>query len=146
MLTDAILRLPAVKAATGLCKTTIYARMGLGTFPAAVPIDGGRVGWPESQIDAWIAAKKAGTPWKAPTDTTPSMSLPADPPSPPLVDRAEVVKNRVKKPRKAVQGFQLTADPPAPPMKRAQKPTSRRPRSSRNEGIHNATQSEFRFD
>jgi len=146
MLTDAILRLPAVKAATGLSKTTIYARMGLGTFPAAVPIDGGRVGWPESAIQAWIAAKKAGMPWQPPIDTTPSVSPHADPQSPPLVDRSEVVKNRVKKPRKAAQGFQLTADPPAAPMKRAQKPTSRRPRSSRNEGTHDTTQSEFRFD
>jgi len=85
-------------------------------------------------------------PWHPPIDTTPSVFPHVDPPSPPLVDRSEVVKNRVKKPRKADKVFQLTADPPAPPMKRAKKPTRRRPRASRNEPSHNATQSEFRFD
>src|SRR5882672_7726989 len=98
MLDDAILRLPAVKAAVGLSKTTIYQRIKDRTFPEPIAIDGDRVGWPESVIKAWIAAKKAGVPWRPPTEAT--LSTPPQavaPPRPPLVDRAEVVKSRAKK-------------------------------------------------
>lgn len=54
MLSETILRLPAVKAATGLSRSTIYARMREGRFPAPVPLGGKAVGWPESEIAAWI--------------------------------------------------------------------------------------------
>jgi len=52
---DAILRLPAVKAKTGLSRSTIYDRIDKGIFPAPVPLGGQAVGWPASDIDAWIA-------------------------------------------------------------------------------------------
>lgn len=45
MLSDTILRLPAVKAATGLSRSTIYERVRLGTFPAPVPLGRNSVGW-----------------------------------------------------------------------------------------------------
>jgi len=54
MLPDTILRLPAVKAATGLSRSTIYERMRQGTFPAPVPLGGKAVGWLESEVGAWI--------------------------------------------------------------------------------------------
>ncbi len=54
MLPDTILRLPAVKAATGLSRSTIYERMRRGTFPAPVPLGGKAVGWLESDVSAWI--------------------------------------------------------------------------------------------
>jgi len=41
---DRILRLPAVKAATGLSRSTIYARISEGTFPAPVALGGRAVG------------------------------------------------------------------------------------------------------
>lgn len=59
MLSETILRLPAVKAATGLSRSTIYARVRLGTFPAPVPLGGNRVGWVESEIAAWILRRFA---------------------------------------------------------------------------------------
>lgn len=54
MLADTLLRLPAVKAATGLSRSTIYERVRQGTFPAPVPLGGKTVGWPASDVDAWI--------------------------------------------------------------------------------------------
>lgn len=65
MLSDSILRLPAVKAATGLSRSTIYARMQQGTFPVQVSLGGHSVGWLESEINAWlqnrIAERKRGS-------------------------------------------------------------------------------------
>jgi len=54
MLPDTILRLPAVKAATGLSRSTIYERVRQGTFPPPVPLGGKAVGWLESEVSAWI--------------------------------------------------------------------------------------------
>ncbi len=59
MLSDTILRLSAVKTATGLSRSTIYERMRLGTFPTSVPLGGNSVGWMESEIDAWIQRRRA---------------------------------------------------------------------------------------
>ena len=39
-----ILRLPTVKARTGLSRSTIYHRVSCGTFPAPVPLGGRAVG------------------------------------------------------------------------------------------------------
>jgi len=54
MLPDTILRLPAVKAATGLSRSTIYERIGAGTFPKAIPLGDHAVGWLASEVGAWI--------------------------------------------------------------------------------------------
>ncbi|MEW6168641.1 MAG: AlpA family transcriptional regulator [Pseudomonadota bacterium] len=54
MLPDTILRLPDVKAATGLSRSTIYARIKQGAFPAPVSLGGHAVGWPASEVAAWI--------------------------------------------------------------------------------------------
>jgi prophage regulatory protein len=54
MLPDTILRLPAVKAATGLSRSTIYERIQKGSFPAPIPLGGKAVGWLASEIGAWI--------------------------------------------------------------------------------------------
>lgn len=51
---DSILRLPAVKAATGLSRSTIYDRISKGSFPAPVSLGGHVVGWPSSVVNAWI--------------------------------------------------------------------------------------------
>lgn len=51
-----ILRLPAVKTATGLGRTKIYALMKEGRFPKARRIAGGpSVGWDSQEVEAWIA-------------------------------------------------------------------------------------------
>lgn len=51
-----ILRLPAVKAATGFGRTKIYDLMKEGRFPKARRIAGAHaVGWDSLEIEAWIA-------------------------------------------------------------------------------------------
>ena len=54
-----ILRLPAVKARTGLSRSTIYHRVSCGTFPAPVPLGGRAVGWIEAEVHAWLTARIA---------------------------------------------------------------------------------------
>lgn len=56
-MTHTILRLPAVKASTGLSRSTIYLRVSQGTFPRPVSLGGRAVGWVESEIDGWIAER-----------------------------------------------------------------------------------------
>jgi prophage regulatory protein len=52
--THTILRLPAVKAATGLSRSTIYLRIAEGTFPKAIGLGGRAVGWLEAEIQEWL--------------------------------------------------------------------------------------------
>ena len=54
-----ILRLPTVKARTGLSRSTIYLRVSRGTFPAPVPLGGRVVGWIEAEVNAWLTARIA---------------------------------------------------------------------------------------
>ncbi|VVQ14220.1 hypothetical protein PS934_04065 [Pseudomonas fluorescens] len=51
-----IMRLPAVKEATGLGRTVIYDLMKEGRFPKCRRIAGAHiVGWDSLEIEAWIA-------------------------------------------------------------------------------------------
>ena len=54
-----ILRLPTVKAITGLSRSTIYLRMSEGSFPRQVNLGSRAVGWLASEIDHWIEEKLA---------------------------------------------------------------------------------------
>lgn len=53
-MTHTILRLPAVKASTGLSRSTIYLRVSEGTFPRPVSLGGRAVGWLEAEIQEWL--------------------------------------------------------------------------------------------
>jgi prophage regulatory protein len=48
------LRLPDVKARTGLSRSTIYLRVSEGKFPSPVALGGRAVGWVEAELDSWI--------------------------------------------------------------------------------------------
>ena len=50
-------RLPVVVARTGLGKSSLYAAIKAGTFPAPVRLSARAVAWNEEKIDAWIAAR-----------------------------------------------------------------------------------------
>ena len=50
-----LLRLPQVKATTGLSKSSIYARISEGAFPKQIPLGPRIVVWVESDIQDWIA-------------------------------------------------------------------------------------------
>ena len=49
------LRLPEVKATTGLSKSSIYARISDGTFPKQIPLGPRLVVWVEADIQNWIS-------------------------------------------------------------------------------------------
>lgn len=52
-------RLPEVKALTGLSRSTVYERIRDGQFPKPVGLGGRNVGWVESEVSAWIEARIA---------------------------------------------------------------------------------------
>lgn len=56
---DYILRRIEVQKRTGLARSTIYAMIAAGDFPKPVPIGVRAVGWAESEIAAWLEARKA---------------------------------------------------------------------------------------
>jgi prophage regulatory protein len=53
---NVILRLPAVKARTGLSRSTIYLRVSEGRFPRPVSLGTRAVGWLESDLEAWLSS------------------------------------------------------------------------------------------
>jgi len=57
-----ILRLPTVKARTGLSRSTIYLRISENLFPKPVSLGGRAVGWIESEIDDWLAEQIESSP------------------------------------------------------------------------------------
>ena len=61
-MTHHILRLPAVKAATGLSRSTIYLRIAYGFFTHPVSLGGRAVGWPAHEVAALNVARIAGKP------------------------------------------------------------------------------------
>jgi len=60
MMTHTILRLPAVKASTGLSRSTLYLRIEQGLLTKPVSLGGRTVGWPANEVEALNAARIAG--------------------------------------------------------------------------------------
>ena len=58
---DSLLKLPEVVKRTGLRKSTIYARMKTGTFPASVSLGPRSVAWAATAIQKWIEVTIAAT-------------------------------------------------------------------------------------
>lgn len=52
-----LLRLNAVKEATGLSTASIYKAIAAGQFPRSVAISSRARGWLDSDIDEWITAR-----------------------------------------------------------------------------------------
>ncbi|MDU0957406.1 MAG: AlpA family phage regulatory protein [Bradyrhizobium sp.] len=59
---DRIVRLKTVLARTGLSRSTIYRKIGEGSFPAQLRISVNGAGWRESDIDRWVANPVAWRP------------------------------------------------------------------------------------
>ena len=53
------IRRPEVEARTGLSRSTIYAMMAAGAFPAPVKLGLRAVGWSEAEIAAWLNNRKS---------------------------------------------------------------------------------------
>jgi prophage regulatory protein len=58
-MTKRILRLSQVKSRTGLSRSTIYERIGFGTFPKSIQLGGRSVGWLEHEVNEWIEQRIA---------------------------------------------------------------------------------------
>jgi prophage regulatory protein len=56
-MTHTMLRLPAVKASTGLSRSTIYLRVAQGRFPKPVSLGGRAVGWLEAEVQQWLTGQ-----------------------------------------------------------------------------------------
>ena len=63
---DHFLRLPAVEAATGLKKSTIYLLQKRGEFPPCVQITPRCVAWPASKVYQWVQQRIAAADQAAP--------------------------------------------------------------------------------
>lgn len=50
-----MLRLPEVVRATGLGRSTLYAKMSRGEFPEPVRLGVRAVAWPEAVVAEWLA-------------------------------------------------------------------------------------------
>ena len=59
-MSQAILRLPSVKAESGLSRSTIYQRIADGLFPKPVSLGARAVGWPSDEVAALNSARIAG--------------------------------------------------------------------------------------
>jgi prophage regulatory protein len=59
-MTPTILRLPQVKACTGLSRSSVYARISQKLWTTPVPLGGRAVGWPERECAAINSARIAG--------------------------------------------------------------------------------------
>lgn len=52
-----ILRYPEVFKRTGYHRTSLFKMEKVGKFPKRIPLGPKSVGWLESEVDAWIAAR-----------------------------------------------------------------------------------------
>jgi prophage regulatory protein len=55
----AILRRKQVEARTGLKRSTIYAKVAAGEFPAPIRLGARAVGWLEAEIQQWLTSRVA---------------------------------------------------------------------------------------
>ncbi len=55
-----ILRLPAVKAKTGVSRSTLYLRIEQGLWPKPVKLGARSIAWPASEVTAMNAARISG--------------------------------------------------------------------------------------
>ena len=58
-MSEALLRLPEVRARTGLSRASIYAAIKRGEFPEPIALGARAVAWPASLVDQWVQARIA---------------------------------------------------------------------------------------
>ena len=54
---DRLLRWPAVRARTGLSRTTVWRLVRAGSFPSPVRLSANAIGWRASDVETWIASR-----------------------------------------------------------------------------------------
>jgi prophage regulatory protein len=58
IMAEQIIRLPDVKARTGLSRSSIYAAISRGEFPSPLSLGARAVGWRLSDIEHWIDSRR----------------------------------------------------------------------------------------
>ena len=56
-MSQAVRRIAAVKARTGMSRSSIYAAIKAGDFPAPIALGRRAVGWLDADITAWIESR-----------------------------------------------------------------------------------------
>lgn len=56
-----ILRRRQVEEATGLPRSSLYAKIKKGEFPAQIRLGARSVGWTQASVSAWVAERIAAT-------------------------------------------------------------------------------------
>lgn len=56
-----IIKRPEVESITGLSRSTIYVKMGAGTFPKPIKLSERSVGWLEHEIQEWVKNRVSAT-------------------------------------------------------------------------------------
>jgi prophage regulatory protein len=69
-----LLRLPKVKALTGLSKSTLYELMQQKSFPSSILLGRRTVGWLRSEVDQWISERIQASRQAKTTSWSPSSS------------------------------------------------------------------------
>lgn len=59
---ERILRVREVCERLSISRSTLYAMINNGEFPAGIKITVQRVGWPESVVDNWIRSRPSAIP------------------------------------------------------------------------------------
>jgi len=60
-MSQSILRLPAVRARTGRSRSSIYADIQAGRFPAPIKLGPRSVGWLETDVTRWLESRIAAS-------------------------------------------------------------------------------------
>lgn len=60
-MTQRILRRPAVEKLTGIPRSTLYAKIAVGDFPAPIKIGQRAVGWLEIDVNNWLDSRERST-------------------------------------------------------------------------------------
>lgn len=54
-------RFPAIRAITGLSRSTLWRKEKSGDFPARIQLGEQSVGWSAAEVDRWLKSRQRGT-------------------------------------------------------------------------------------
>ena len=61
-MSNRVLRRPAVETLTGIPRSTLYAKIATGDFPAPIKIGQRAVDWREAEVNEWLSNCQRSTP------------------------------------------------------------------------------------
>ncbi|WP_271166622.1 helix-turn-helix transcriptional regulator [Brevundimonas intermedia] len=112
---DRLLLWPEVRKLVGVSRTTAWRMQRAGLFPWPIPVSPGRVGWWESELNAWKRARRCAEPM---TGRASGGERRFNPPSAPRLPGM---------PRTIRESAPSRTPPPAPPSAPAVSPPARPP-------------------